>query len=488
MPEAAEVEEDEKARKKREKKNDPNRKRWKRALICAAVIHLIILIGFAFLVVVPAQKDAPQIVAEVVAPDRTQDLEMQRLSAVKQLKETRASASSSISKLMRANTQTVIATPEIKTESTEPLGLGLGDLGNGYGFGSGAGGGSAGMARIPASMRGRCIPGERTRLLVENGGTPEVETSILLALDWLQRQQLRSGAWGAQYQGAMTGFALLAYLGHCETPDSPRYGETVTKGLLFLIELAERQHGHMASAMGQQLPYEHGIATYALGEAYSMLKDGPNMPPGLEETFARGVEIILKGQQQEGGWVYGYGRSGSGDLSVTGWQFQALKAAKETRMEFDGLDSAIQKTVRFISGRQGDKGGFGYRARQDKHSLTGVGILGLQFLSSGNRSQVSKGFSFYFSEREFLYETGSCNLYSWYYMTQAAFNHGGPTWQKWNDIYRDQIIRAQNSDGSWPLEGSGLTGQRGGSDSDVYRACLCALMLEVYYRYLPVTG
>ena len=37
-----------------------------------------------------------------------------------------------------------------------------------------------------------------------------------------------------KYRDAMTGMALLAYLGHCELQDSPTFGPTVQKGINFL--------------------------------------------------------------------------------------------------------------------------------------------------------------------------------------------------------------------------------------------------------------
>lgn len=34
----------------------------------------------------------------------------------------------------------------------------------------------------------------------------------------------------------MTGMALLSYLAHCETPLSEEFGETVLKGISFLVD------------------------------------------------------------------------------------------------------------------------------------------------------------------------------------------------------------------------------------------------------------
>jgi hypothetical protein len=43
----------------------------------------------------------------------------------------------------------------------------------------------------------------------------------------------------------MTGLALLAYLGHCETPLSEKYGDTVLRGLTYLINIGMSNNGKL---------------------------------------------------------------------------------------------------------------------------------------------------------------------------------------------------------------------------------------------------
>jgi hypothetical protein len=59
-------------------------------------------------------------------------------------------------------------------------------------------------------------------------------------------------------------------------------------------------------------------------------------------------------------------------------------------------------------------------------------------------------------------------------------NSGGSEWQKYNALFREQLLSNQNDNGSWPKPGAG--------GSDHYSSCLSTLMLEVYYRFLPGTG
>ena len=62
---------------------------------------------------------------------------------------------------------------------------------------------------------------------------------------------------------------------------------------------------------------------------------------------------------------------------------------------------------------------------------------------------------------------------------------GGGSWSRWNKMFRDQIVRNQSADGSWPPEGGGKTDGSAKGDGSYYRNALCTLMLEVYYRFLP---
>jgi hypothetical protein len=74
-------------------------------------------------------------------------------------------------------------------------------------------------------------------------------------------------------------------------------------------------------------------------------------------------------------------------------------------------------------------------------------------------------------------------------------NRGGEEWQKYNDLFRDQLLNNQEPDGQWKVPGGGkkpravassYTGEN--VDGKIYRNALCTLMLEVYYRFLNTGG
>lgn len=383
---------------------------------------------------------------------------------------------------------------------------GGGSLRGGAGSGNGAatlGNGLAkGMVALPPSMRGRCAPLARLEKLRQNGGGPECERAVSVSLEWLKGKQNTDGSWGRQHKAAMTGLALLCFLGRCEMPDSPFYGDTVMKGILYLVELGRKNPSGLLAEDRTRGPscYEHGIATYALGEVYTLSRLGQMKLPGMREAFEKGVKLILDHQLEDGGWGYGedgdlcYRRSGRGDLSVTGWQFQALKAAKHTRLPIDGLQGGISRAVKYLESTQSPHGGFGAVNRDagyNQWNLSGVGILGLQTLGSGKTGSVRKGLRFLteFLTAEPLDWDRNANLYSWYYMTQCYFQQGGADWAFYNAQFLPQLLGNQQQDGSWREERPNSTiasTSPAGADRSIYRQALCTLMLEVYYRYLKV--
>jgi hypothetical protein len=347
-------------------------------------------------------------------------------------------------------------------------------------------------------MRSRCSTQERLEKLRQNGGSPECEQAVSASLEWLKGKQNPDGSWGRGNKAAMTGLALLCFLGRCETPESPFYGENVMKGIVYLIELSKKNpHGIISETwMGEKGgagTYEHGIATYALGEMYTLARLGSKSLPGMREAFEKGVKVIIDNQSAKGGWGYGgkeivYNKNAN-DLSVVGWQFQAIKAAKNTKLKIDGLETCIKKMIEYMEGMQTKDGGFG-GADRDKHynqwSLTGVGILALETMAKNKSAATKKAVKFMheFLAAEPLDWNKNCNLYCWYYYTQAFFQVGGEEWKFYNQMFLPQILSAQQPDGSFKR---GRPNYPAGDAADeIYRQCLCTLQLESYYRYLKV--
>ena len=397
-------------------------------------------------------------------------------------------------------------TPIIPTDIPQNDSVAIGEVNSAAGEGSGADHGFAGsgelaepgavlapvMTKSPLILKGlyanRGSGGLRSAARRAHGGTQAGEDAVLRALRWLKTHQDDDGAWAKAdktHPTAMAGLALLAFLAHGETTTSQEFGPTVEKALKYLLS-TQKPNGLFGDGGNA---YGHGIDAYALSEAYAMTKI-----VSLKDATEKGIQLTIDGQQGPGGYDYGYAKKDRFDLSVSGWQFQAMKAAKMAGVANPGLDAAIAKGINFLEknafANAGENSGFVYAGKPGippnggaSLSMTGAGTLCLQLLGRGNSPCVTAGIQFlervqpqWPSGKDKDGKSIKAPVYTWYYVTQAKFQKGGKVWDAWNRAFSRELTANQQSDGHW--EG----GDWGG---DVYTTCLCTLMLEVYYRYLP---
>ena len=302
------------------------------------------------------------------------------------------------------------------------------------------------------------------------------ETCVVKALDWLKTQQQVDGSWGPN-RIAMTGLSLLTFLAHGETTSSTNYSQTVENAIRFLLA-KQRADGTFIDVGAQGDPYEHGIATYAMCEAYGLTRI-----PGLKPAMENAVQVILNGQQEGGGWDYRYSQGGRRDTSIAGWQIQALKAARIAGAENPGIQESLAKAADDMKrARDPVTGKFHYtdQTSQTSDSITGVAVLCLELIGQGDSKEARGGLAALAKALCKWEAPPDWALYGWYYITQAKFHAGGPEWDAWNKRFAKSYTGSQNRDGSWisPREDEQKYGP-------TYSTALAALTLQVYYRLLP---
>lgn len=329
------------------------------------------------------------------------------------------------------------------------------------------------------------INGEvRQKAMDDFGADKDNDAHVLAALRWLKKKQDPDGSWKTASDVdplAMTGLAALAFLAHGETPQqSKEFGPALESALRYLMSVQQADGRFSANS------YTHAIATYALAEAFALTRIME-----LREPMEKGVAFIIKGQQDEGGFDYGYAKAARFDTSVAGWNIQALKAAYTAGSVAPGLKEAAQRSVRFLKTQAYAQNGSGFvysgtpgvpAPGGGRWSMTGVGTLGLQILGHAMDPEARQGIACldplacdWPAARE-----AKPSVYGWYYVTQAKFHKGGSVWHAWNSQFKKAYIERQvmEPDGC----GYWAQGDHGGA---VYATTLATLTLEVYYRYLP---
>lgn len=343
--------------------------------------------------------------------------------------------------------------------------------------------------------------GEKQRAAVggPRGMTPESEAAVARALKWLAAHQNGDGSWNFDhrtgqcngrcgYAGNLTdcrtgatALALLPFLGAGQTHREGHYKEVVRRGLYFLTsQMKLENHGGLPTgnlAQGGGQLYSHGLASIALCEAYGMTQDKALMAPAQLSLN----HIMFAQDPSGGGWRYTPHQPG--DTSAVGWQLMALKSGHMAYLRVD--PKTVQGAVHFLDTVGVDSGTYyGYTDPGKGQGTTAVGLLCRMYLGwKKDNPALQRGI-------EYLAATGpsKSNLYYDYYATQVLCQNEGEKWDKWNVEMRDWLIATQDTSGhqlgSWHVPGD-IGADRGGR---LYSTALSTMILEVYYRHMPLYG
>lgn len=360
------------------------------------------------------------------------------------------------------------------------------------------------------ALNGGALSGRTSRgtSVAQGGGSEASERAVALGLAWLATHQLPNGAWSyTQWRNpncrgkckdtsldmankgtiSATAMALLPMLAAGVTHKDGRYQKTVERGLKYVTSnLQVKSEGIvLAEPDSHPLMYHHALTTIVICEAAAMTRD-----KDLAKIAEGAVRYICWAQDPVGGG-WRYSPRESGDTSGMGWNFMALKSAQMADIEFPRRTVAGCK--HFLDNVVGAEGGakYGYMngnandgegLQRDIRATTSIGLLGQMYMGwKIDNPALIKGTNHISS-----WGPDVNSLYYGYYATQVMHHIGGEKWDRWNKQMRDDLIKRQalngHERGSFPPE-EGLVGNSGGR-----LACtaLAVMILEVYYRHLPL--
>jgi len=343
-------------------------------------------------------------------------------------------------------------------------------------------------AKNGGGFQGRSGPLQE-KLLASRGGSAATEDAVTRALAWIAAHQMDSGSWNFDHhqvpigkrspnpgvpvtKTGATGLALLPFLGKGYTHlNENRYRDQVDKGIYFL------RGQQVISTKGGDLQdgtmYGHGLAAIALCEAYAMTRD-----ESIRNEAVQALKFIEYAQHKQGGWRYQPKQAG--DISVTGWQIMALKSGQLGDLRVSS--STIGLAEQYLDQVQADGGAYyGYQFPGKMISPTSIGLLSRMYMGwSKNDPRIHRGVAF-------LAEEGpsKTDMYYNYYATNVMCHYGGPLWDEWNDELKSYLLKTQSqrgyTSGSWYFDD-----QHAEVGGRLYVTCLATMILEVYYRHMPL--
>lgn len=347
-----------------------------------------------------------------------------------------------------------------------------------------------------------------------HGGSGASENAVEAALRWLGRHQDDDGKWDyinyvrhcppgdvciGQGQDAhtslpggpniaVTGLSLLAFLGAGNTPQAGDYHERVDRGFKWLLSVQNEHTGAFNQGTRSTSIYNQAIATLALAECYAMTQD-----IRLRPRLVRAVGFLVQCQQKSGGWDYTEAPTNRSDTSVTGWVVMALKSASAAGVDIPYRTVfGVKEHFESVTSGRGYTGYTSESGTAQQMGLNAVGMLSRIYLGYDTEDPVvRKQAALLLDDLPAWHKLRGPNRrhhteYYWYYGTLAMYQMGGREWAVWNASMRDMLITAQCTDGdrsgSWDPDGHWARNYAG----RVYSTALCALNLEIYYRYLPL--
>jgi len=363
---------------------------------------------------------------------------------------------------------------------------------------------SSGSTSVTKSLSSRGKVAKR-ELLERYGGNEDTEKAVAAALKFLSQHQLADGSWSfvhslackgqctdagkvtAANSGA-TGLVLMAFLGAGQNHIDGEYKEIVGKGLAYLIKSMRvtGKGGPSWYANGQATKsgamYTHGIASIAMCEAYGMTKD-----PQLKQAAQLSLDFISFAQSPTGGWHYAAGAP-TADTSVVGWQLMALKSGSMSGLAFP--TKTLVNARRYLDSVQSEDGTiYGYAKRGDRktiaNAMTACGILCRMYMGMPKDApELDKVAQAFIAKGPI-----PADIYYNYYGTQVMKQVGGPRWEQWNQKMLKFILPTQEKSGhmagSWMEGKDSHSGENGGR---LYITAMSTMILEVYYRYMPLYG
>ncbi len=348
-------------------------------------------------------------------------------------------------------------------------------------------------------------------------GAP-VDLGINQGLEWLKKHQNQDGSWSAsnyfkncQEQPkcepgkdqagdtdvAMTGYALMCFLGSGYDHKSPSKYRKVCAGAVSWLISKQTNDGHFGKRN-----YEHAVATQSIAETFAMTNDF-----NLGKPLNNALKIITAQQAKDDkygsyGWDYERPNFNRNDTSVSGWNVMALKSALgagiNTVPQLKGAERWIDAAWKSANPTWKEMDQYktsifpycwnGSTNAPEKDYFSAVGAACLVFMGR-NKGDVEFETLLNDAENRWLSKDQfKTNMYHTYYLAMAEFEAGDTKWLSFRDKVLPHLVGSQRK-GADCLTGSfDSNGQNwpGADTGRVLTTCYSILTLEVAYRYAKI--
>lgn len=354
-----------------------------------------------------------------------------------------------------------------------------------------------------------CVASATSSRAQEDEITPASEAALDRGLAWLAKNQGPEGNWGSNDLGLVS-MGALAFMSAGHAPGRGKYGRELDKALEFVVSRS-KPSGLLNISDGQRDMYNHGLATFVLGQAHGMTTTKDRK---LNRVLDSALKLIANTQCEDGGWDYKAHRQAHGhDLSLAVMQAKALRSAVDSGLEVppEVTDLAIKSVREHYACKNGrglpeseqmklpgqftySKGGGGGTI-----AMAACGVVCLQEYGQYDDWRIGKNMEVIQAAIRETPRSGTrdgsmpFDAYTLYYVGQALYQVNGEYWTGNYPRLRDYLVNSQitdpkspQADGAWRDHGAKGGGRVGGKDGELYATSVSCFILAIPNRYLPI--
>ena len=337
----------------------------------------------------------------------------------------------------------------------------------------------------------------------------ESERALERGLQWLEANQGPEGNWGSNDLG-LVALGALAFMAAGHAPGRGPHGETVRRALDYVVNRA-RPSGLLNIGNSQRDMYNHGLATFVLGQAHGTTTTRDRR---LNQVLDKALRLIANTQCSDGGWDYQAQQGSTGhDLSLVVMQAKALRSAVDSGLDVrsDVIALALRNVRQHYAPRTGRRnapesemrmapGQFTYSKGGGGASpaMAAAGVVCLQEFGQYDDWRIAKNMDVIKDAVDQLPAPRAdgrmpFDAYTLYYVGQALYQVGGDQWREQYPKLRDYLIESQllapndtGSHGLWRDVGARGGGHVPGKPGELFGTSVACLILAIPNRYLPI--
>jgi hypothetical protein len=335
------------------------------------------------------------------------------------------------------------------------------------------------------------------------------EKSLQMGLDWMVATQGSEGNWTSNDVGLVS-MGALAFMAAGHAPGRGKYGQTIDRSLNYVVVNA-RPSGLLNISNPQRDMYNHGLATFVLGQVHGMTVSADRR---LNKTLDQALKLIANTQCEDGGWDYRASRQARGhDLSLAVMQAKALRSAMDSGLEVP--PEVIHLAIRSVREHYAPANGKHNAAESEQRdgpgqftyskgggggtiAMAAAGVVCLQEFGQYDDWRIEKNMEVISAAIKQLpapKRDGNMpfDAYTLYYVGQALYQVGGKHWEENYPRLRDYLIASQLQDpnnrelqGVWRDNGAAGGGKVGGRPGELYGTSVACFILAIPNRFLPI--